>query len=77
MIKTFTQDDVIKYIYKETSKEVAQEIENAFLCDAELREFYKQMSALIHQMDGLYKSPPDRVTKNIMAYSKSFDLHSV
>ncbi len=77
MIKTFTQDDVIKYIYKETSKEVNQEIENAFLCDAELRDFFMGMSTLVNQMDNLYKMPSDNITDKILEYSRSYDLHSV
>ena len=46
MIRTFTQDDVIRYVYHETSEEESQEIEKAMLCDAELQTMYKEISGV-------------------------------
>ncbi|MDX1629472.1 MAG: hypothetical protein R3345_12275 [Fulvivirga sp.] len=76
MTKTFTQDDVIRYIYEETSAEENKEIEKAMICDAGLQEMYKELCAVKNQLDHSLKQPSDRVTDRIMNYSKSLNLPS-
>jgi hypothetical protein len=77
MIKTFTQDDLVRYLYKETSEAENGEIANALICDGELLVSYKQLSAIKKELDLIMKYPSDRVTNYILEYSRSFDLHSV
>ncbi len=77
MIKIFTQDDLVRYLYKETSEAENKEIATALLCDGELLDSYKQLRAIKKELDLIMKYPSDRVTNNILEYSRSFDLHSV
>lgn len=76
MIRTFTQDDVIRYVYHETSEEESQEIEKAMLCDAELQTMYKEISGVKNRLDEAQKAPSDMVINNILNYSKSLNLLS-
>lgn len=76
MIKTFTQNDVIRYLYKETSDEENAEIESALMCDTELLELYHEMSVIIRQLDKSMKEPDEKIIDHVLAYSKSLNLHA-
>ncbi|UII28436.1 hypothetical protein LVD15_08395 [Fulvivirga maritima] len=74
MIKTFTQDDVIRFIYNETTTAERDEIKQAMLCDAELEEQYKELLAITNFLDNSVSTPSDTLVSNIINYSKSLDL---
>ncbi|HNP19251.1 MAG TPA: hypothetical protein PKL31_12500 [Fulvivirga sp.] len=76
MIRTFTQDDVIRYVYNETSEEENKEIEKAMLCDPELQMTFKEIRGIKNRLDEAVKSPSDKVTNNILNYSKTLNLLS-
>ncbi|UII34104.1 hypothetical protein LVD17_09785 [Fulvivirga ulvae] len=76
MTKTFTQDDVIRYVYDEISGEDREEIKQAIICDSELQDLYKELVAIKRQLDQSMKSPSDKVTESILNYSKSLNLLS-
>lgn len=76
MTKTFTHDDVIRYVYNETSVDEKEEIKQAIICDAELQDLYKELMMVKRQLDQSMKSPSDKVTNNILNYSKSLNLLS-
>ena len=76
MTKTFTQDDVIRYLYQETSDEENSEIEKAMLCDSKLQEMYKELASLKKGLSRAIKQPPKRVINSILNYSKSLNLPS-
>ncbi|MFY0591557.1 hypothetical protein [Roseivirga sp.] len=77
MIKTFTQDDLVRYIYNETSTEERSEIEIAMLFDEELANTYAELSTVVGDLDGALKSPTKTTIDSIISYSKSYHLHSV
>lgn len=77
MIKTFTQDDLIRHIYKETTQEESSEIEMAMLFDEHLAEQYSEILSVVNDLDGALKSPSQRAIDSIVSYSKSYHLHSV
>ena len=70
MIKTFTQDDLIRFIYNECPETERREINKALLCDVELLELYKQLSAVKNQIDRAAFEPSDKTVQKILAYSK-------
>jgi len=53
MTKTFTQNDLIRYIYNETSSLESSEIQHALLCDDSLNEEYKSLSGVVSSLDEL------------------------
>ncbi|MEM6361676.1 MAG: hypothetical protein AAF149_09600 [Bacteroidota bacterium] len=76
MTKTFTQNDVIRYVYHETSAKETKEIEKALLCDAKLEEIYKEVLSMKADLNKAKKVPSDKVINSILNYSKSLNLPS-
>lgn len=71
MIKTFTQTDLIRYLYQETTEEEKTEIDKALICDSELMALYKEMTQMIQELSGSDMEPSDATVQNILAYSRS------
>ena len=76
MIKTFTQPDLIRFIYNEITNEQHQEIELALLCDNELMEDYKALKSIINALTEVSYTPSDSTVETILNYSKSTNLHA-
>ena len=76
MIKTFTQNDIIRFLYHETSEEENAEIESALLCDSELLEMYQELCLLTKQLDKIEIVPSEKVIKRVVKYSKSLGQHA-
>ena len=77
MIKTFTQNDLIRFIYNETSPGENKEIRKALLVDQTLQEKYKELKACIRELDIIEEVPSQKVLHNILEYSKTLNLHSI
>ena len=77
MIKTFTQNDLIRYIYQETSDQENKDIEEALLFDNKLFDAYRKIMEVNEELERFEKSPSEKVINKILNYSKSFNLHSV
>lgn len=76
MIRTFTLDDLIRYVYQETSKEESQDIEKALLFDAELEARYKELCGVKTRLNDIQEYPSRKATQSILNYSKSLNLLS-
>ncbi|CAH0997359.1 hypothetical protein EMA8858_03490 [Emticicia aquatica] len=74
MTQTFTstQNDVIRYLYNETSNQENSFIEEALLYDKELLEFYLDCADLKSGLDTIQLSPSDRAIEQIFNYSKNY-----
>jgi cAMP phosphodiesterase len=81
MIQTFTQHDVIRYVYQETTEAEDLLIQDGFVHDSEMLEFYLDMLDVKAGLDKSYRQPSERSIDNILAYSrnheKSHQLHAV
>jgi hypothetical protein len=71
MIKTFTQTDLIRYLYQETTEEEKTEIDNALICDNELMAVFKELSTMVQELRGSELEPSAATVQNILAYSRS------
>ena len=71
MIKTFTHDDLIRYIYHETTEEENREISKALLCESELRAAYTSLCAIKKEMDDAQMEPAPSTVLSILNYSRS------
>lgn len=69
MTKTFTPNDVIRYLYKETTQTENRELEKAMICHAELLDQYVQVESVKTLLDSIKKSPSARVIQDILDYS--------
>ncbi len=77
MTKTITRDDVLLYIYKETSNEDTIAIEKQLLENVSLMEFYDQYKETITRINNLKLEPSINSQQNIIEYSGSFKFESI
>ena len=71
MIKTFTYDDVIRYVYEETSTEENLFIEDAMMSDPELMTQFLDTLELRSLMDKIERQPRQITLDSIFSYSRS------
>lgn len=69
MIRTCTQEDVIRYVYAETSHEEECWIEESLLKDQDLLSFYLDSMDLLNHMKRIVKQPSERVIQDIISYA--------
>lgn len=74
MTKIFTRNDVLRYVYNETSEEENIEIEKALLIQIPLRDFYSDMVDVKQQLENMEVEAPQRIVDNVLEYSKSYHL---
>ena len=77
MTKTVTQDDVLRYLFKETTKEENLSEETQLLLDEKLLDFYKESKTLICKIKSLSSEPSVDCLKEVVDYSQSRSLHSI
>ena len=77
MTKTFTQNDLIRYIYHETTEQERIDIEKNLLIDTEFFDEYKKLAEISMELDRINESPSEKTINKILNYSKSLNLHSV
>lgn len=77
MTKTFTQNDLIRYIYNETTENEKKEIEQELLLNNKLFEEYKDLAEVSMELDRFEMSPSENVIIKILNFSKTINLHSV
>ena len=70
MIKTFTQDDVIRYVYEETSPEESLLIEDAMMSEPDLMTFFIEALELWALMNKIERQPRISTVQTILNYSK-------
>lgn len=71
MIKTVTQDNLVRFIYGETSAEEASLIQEALSSNFELKELYEQLLECKAELDKVRLQPSQKVIDNILNYSKN------
>lgn len=76
MIKTFTQHDLMRRLYHETSAEETKEIDKALLLDSQLQRQYQEMAAMKKELDEAKLEPSDATIKNILHYAQGLQEHS-
>jgi hypothetical protein len=69
---TSTQNEILRYIYGETSSSENVFIVQSILSDNELLDYYLDCLELKEDMDKISLSPKESTIQNIMNFSKSF-----
>ena len=74
----FTSEDLLQYLYKETSVEKTVEIKTALETDWALREEFNQLAVSKEMLDSVkVPSPRQQVLANILKYAeKSVEEHA-
>jgi anti-sigma factor RsiW len=76
MIKIFTQTDLIRYLYQETSEEEKREIDKALTKDTELRTLFTELSSVKKELDASKAEPSNETVNKILSYSKNSRVQS-
>ncbi|MBD2756171.1 MULTISPECIES: hypothetical protein [Spirosoma] len=71
MIKTFTQDDVVRYVYEETSPEESLLIEDALMAEPDLMTFFLEALELRALMNKIERQPRTSTVEAILNYSQN------
>jgi len=66
----FTQNQLIRYIYKETSTAETQEISQALEQDQDLFEKYQALMVAYQELPAVQFNPSDSAIENILGYSQ-------
>ena len=72
MTKTFTYDDVVRYLYAETTETENDLIVEALALDNDLMSFYLDSLDIQSQMDKIVRIPSDSSVLNVFKYSQQF-----
>ncbi len=75
MTKTFTQDDLIRFLYHETSEEETKEINKALLCDSNLQAQFNELNVIHQQLNQAKLEPADKSIQNILNYARGLQEH--
>ena len=71
MIQIFTQTDLIRYLYHETTEEETRRIDKALIRDSELQSLYVELCSMKKDMDAATIEPSPRTVLSILSYSKT------
>jgi hypothetical protein len=77
MYLLFTPEELIQYLYKETSLEKTLAIEAALREDWTLREKLEVLKASTNKLDSILESPRAEVIMNIMNYARTTEVNSI
>jgi len=77
MIQTSTHNEIIRYLYDETTEEENGNINNDLIFNEETRNFYHELASVKDSLNRSFKGPKQRTIDNILNYSKSLNLHPV
>lgn len=73
----FTPEDLIQYLYNETSPEQTAAIEEALGRDWTLREKFEVLKASKSRLDTLLESPRTEVVLNVLNYAREKSAEAV
>ena len=66
----FTPEDLLQYLYKETSLEQTAQIEAALQTDWSLREKFEVLNSAQKRLEALKMSPSQQTIDNILNYAE-------
>ncbi len=72
MTKTFTYDDVVRYIYSETTESENDLIIEAMALDDDLMTFYIDSLEIKSQMNKIVCTPTEQTIGKVLNYSQQF-----
>ncbi len=69
-MRKFTPEDLLLYLYKESSPQFTTEIEHAVQLDWTLREKFNVLKTSMQRLDQIQESPRTEVILNILNYAR-------
>ena len=72
MIKTFTQEKLLRYVYNELPADEQAGLEQALTHDAELAGQCADLLLAQRALNGVHSTPSTATTQSILQYSRTF-----
>ncbi|OIN60456.1 hypothetical protein [Arsenicibacter rosenii] len=72
MIQTSTYDDVIRYVYEETSEEENLAVEDTLMSDPEMMTQFLETLEIRALMNRIEREPRESSIQNILSYSRNY-----
>jgi len=74
MTKTFTQNDLIRFIYRETTEKETLEISRLLSFDPELQLQYRELLLTKNNLDKAQLDPSPAAVENILQYARGLEV---
>jgi hypothetical protein len=74
MTKTFTYDDVVRYLYAETTENENDLIVEALALDDDLMNFYIDSLEIKSQMNRIVRVPSDKSIEKVIKFSSQYSV---
>ncbi|MFK7952366.1 MAG: hypothetical protein AB8B73_05935 [Ekhidna sp.] len=71
MIKTFTKNDIVRFLYDEVNEDEKADINDAMLSDFELHEHVGELRSAMESLDTFEMKAPSGVVSRILYASKN------
>lgn len=77
MTKTFTENDLVRFLYGELNEQETEELKDALVTDTNLQSKLNDLRLVVKDLDGLRLSPSQSTVDKILAFSRGFHKASV
>ena len=77
MTKTFTPDDLLRYLYEDTTPEETQAIEKSLQNDISLKVKFEQLQSDLSLLDELNVEPSEKCISHINGYARAMNLEAL
>ena len=77
MIKTFTKNDLIRFLYDELTEQESKELEQLLITDSELRSELEELKAVHKGLNKVTYSPSKDSVDKILEFSRQYTKQSV
>ncbi len=77
MIKTFTKNDLVRFLYDELTAQESKELEQLLITDSELRSELEEIKAVQKGLDQVTYSPSKKSVDKILEFSRQYTKQSV
>lgn len=76
MTKTFTENDLVKFLYGELTQQESTELKQALISKPELQNELTKLKEVMTGLDKVRHQPSQRSVDKILAFSKGYEVHS-
>ncbi len=77
MTKTFTKNDLVRFVYKELSEEAQEQVKYSAIQDPELEDSIKELEETRDRLNEVMVSPSKPSVDKILAFSRDYEATGV
>lgn len=77
MIKIFTKNDLLRFLYDELNEQESMDLEQALLTDSELKAELEELKGVKKDLGKVSFSPSQNTVDKILAFSQAYHKQSV